>query len=120
MLWTPCRSRLGRDKQVMVKREKMKDFTTKQFIGSKKEETRGWKTTVKNNKTQAINMILLDQIPVSTLEEIEVTLINNSGAVHNIETGKMKWEFSMEPGSSKEFELNYSVKYPKDRSLIIE
>jgi len=111
---------LGRDKQVMVKREKMKDFTTKQFIGSKKEETRGWKTSVKNNKTQAISMILLDQVPVSTLEEIEVTLINNSGAAYDPETGRIKWEFSLEPNNNREFELNYSVKYPKFKSLIIE
>jgi hypothetical protein len=111
---------LGRDKQVMVQREKMKDYTTKQFIGNKKEETRGWKTTVKNNKTQAINMILLDQVPISTLEEIEVTVINRSGAVQNAYTGEIKWEFSLEPNNSKEFELNYSVKYPKYKNLIIE
>ncbi len=111
---------LGRDKKVMVKREKMKDFTTKQFIGSKKEETRGWKTTVKNNKAQAINMILLDQVPVSTLEEIEVTVVNKSEAALDPETGEIKWEFSLEPNNSKEFELNYSVKYPKNKNLIIE
>src|SRR5690554_3651924 len=55
---------LGRDKKVSVNREKIKDYTAKQFIGNKKEETRAWKTTVKNNKNQAINMIILDQVPV--------------------------------------------------------
>src|SRR5690606_429416 len=47
---------MGRDKKVAVNREKLKDFTTKQFIGNKKEETRTWKTTVKNNKTRPISM----------------------------------------------------------------
>ena len=31
---------LGRDKKVSVNREKIKDFTNKQFIGNNKEETR--------------------------------------------------------------------------------
>lgn len=111
---------LGRDKKVSVNREKIKDFTNKQFIGNKKEETRAWKTTVKNNKTQSINMIILDQVPVSTIEEIEVSVQNNSGAKQDSETGEIKWEFELKPNDKKDFELKYSVKYPKYRNLIVE
>jgi len=111
---------LGRDKKVSVNREKIKDFTSKQFIGNKKEETRTWKTTVKNNKNQEINMIVLDQVPISTAEDIEVNLLNISGARQNLQTGEIKWEFRLKPGDKKEFDLKYSVKYPKSRNLIIE
>jgi hypothetical protein len=111
---------LGRDKKVIVKREKMKNFTTKQFIGSKKEESRVWSVNVKNNKSQKINMLLFDQVPVSTLEEIKVDILNISGAKINSKTGEIKWEFSLGPNESKKFELSYSVKYPKNKSLIIE
>lgn len=111
---------LGRDKKVSVNREKIKDFTTKQFIGNKKEETRTWKTTIKNNKNQEINMIVLDQVPVSTTEDIEVEVLNRAGAKQNAESGEIKWEFSLNPGDKKELELKYSVKYPKYRNLMIE
>jgi uncharacterized protein (TIGR02231 family) len=111
---------LGRDKKVSVNREKIKDFSTKQFIGNKKEETRTWKTTVKNNKNQEIIMMVLDQIPVSTAEDIEVSLLNISGAKHDTETGKLKWEFTLKPVDKKEIDLKYSVKYPKFRNLIVE
>lgn len=111
---------LGRDKNVSVNREKIKDFTTKQFIGSKKEETRAWLTTVKNNKSQEINMMILDQVPVSTLEEIEILVQKISGAKHDVESGEIKWEFTLKPKDKKELELKYSVKYPKNRKLIIE
>lgn len=97
---------LGRDKKVSVNREKIKDFTDKQFFGNKKEETRTWKTTVKNNKNQTINMIILDQAPVSTIEEIEVNVQNISGAKQNSETGEIKWEFELKPNDKKDFELN--------------
>jgi len=111
---------LGRDKKVSVNREKIKDFTTKQFIGNKKEETRTWKTTVKNNKNQEINMIVLDQVPVSTAEDIEVNVLNISGAKHDPATGEIKWEFTLNPMDKKELDLKYTVKYPKYKNLIIE
>ena len=69
---------LGKDKGVSIKREIQKQFTTKQFLGSKKEETKTWLISVKNNKQQSINISFSDQIPVSTLEEIEVNPVNIS------------------------------------------
>ena len=111
---------LGKDKNVIVHREKEKDFETRQFIGSKKEESKSWKTTIKNNKNQVINIVVLDQVPVSKLDEIEVNILNTSGGKLNKESGEVKWMFSLKPTEKKEFDLKYSVKYPKSRSLIIE
>ena len=111
---------LGRDKNVMVSREKVKDYNKKQFFGNKKEDTRTWKIIVKNNKKQTINFVLLDQIPVSTMEEIEVSPDNLSGGILNKETGEVKWKFDLKPSDKKELELKYTVKYPKDKTLSIE
>lgn len=111
---------LGIDKQVVVNREAIKNFTTKQFIGSKKEEIKTWKLSVKNNKNQKINMVVFDQVPVSTLDEIKVEVQNMSGALFNPKNGEVKWAFILEPNTKKEFELKYAVKYPKDKDLIIE
>lgn len=111
---------LGKDKNVIVNREKEKDFETRQFIGSKKEESKSWKTTIKNNKSQEINMVVLDQAPVSKLEEIEVNIQNISNGKLNKESGEVKWEFTLKPMERKEFDLKYSVKYPKSRNLTIE
>jgi hypothetical protein len=111
---------LGRDKMVSVNREKVKDFTNKGFIGSKKEETRSWKITVKNNKHEDIQMMVLDQVPVSMIEEIEVNIQNKSGARHNTNTGEIRWELNLQPGNKKELDLKYSVKYPKNKNLVVE
>ena len=111
---------LGRDKNISVNREKIIDFTNKQFIGNKKEETRAWKTTVKNNKSQEINLIVLDQVPVSTNQEIEVNVQDLSGGKLEPETGEVMWRFKLKPSEKKELELKYSVKFPKGRNLIIE
>lgn len=111
---------LGRDKNVVVKREKLRDFTTRQFIGAKKEEVKAWNLSVKNNKSQKINMVVVDQVPVSTLEEIEVETKTISGGEHNTQTGEITWKFTLDPAGMKDFELKYGVKYPKNRSLGIE
>ncbi len=111
---------LGRDKSIVVKREKMKDFTNRQFIGTKKEETKAWQISVRNNKQQSINMVLYDQIPVSTMEEIEVNVDNVSGGDFNKENGEVKWKLKLDPASKKEMDIKYKVKYPKDKKLTIE
>jgi len=111
---------LGRDKNVIVSRDKMKDTNKKQFFGNKKEDTRSWKITVKNNKKQAVNFVLSDQIPVSTLEEIEVIPENISGGTLNKENGEVKWKFILKPANKNELELKYKVKYPKDKTLSVE
>ncbi|WP_419032626.1 DUF4139 domain-containing protein [Dysgonomonas gadei] len=111
---------LGRDKNILVSRDKVKDFNTKKFLGSKKEDTRAWKISVRNNKSQPINFVILDQIPVSTTTEIEVNAENLSGADLNTDTGEVKWKMELNPSAKKELELKYKVKYPKDRNLTIE
>jgi len=111
---------LGIDKNIQVEREKITDFKSKNFFGSKKEELRNWKISIKNNKNQAINMLVFDQVPVSTNEEIKVELMNISNAIQNSETGELKWLFKLNPKETKTFELKYAVKYPKNKNLIIE
>lgn len=111
---------LGRDKNVQVSREKVKESFKKQFFGNKKEETRSWKIAVKNNKKQPINFVLLDQIPVSTMEEIEVIPENLSGGALSKDKGEVKWRFIMKPATMNELELKYKIKYPKERTLSIE
>ncbi|MCL1938680.1 MAG: DUF4139 domain-containing protein [Candidatus Azobacteroides sp.] len=111
---------LGRDKNVVVKREKMKEFTQTKFLSSKAEVTRDWKISVRNNKRQPISMVLLDQIPVSTVSEIEVTAEKLSSGILNKETGEVKWIFTLPPTQKTEFDLLYKVRYPKDKNLTVE
>ena len=111
---------LGRDKSVSVNREKIKELTSWKLIGSKKEETRAWKISVKNNKTQAINMVLLDQVPVPTIEELELDIKDLSGGKRNDETGEIKWMLQLKPKENKEVDLKYTLKYLKYQQIILE
>ena len=111
---------LGRDKQVVVSREKVKNYTTKQLIGNKKQVGKAWETVIRNNKNEAINILVLDQVPVSTIEEIEVKIEELSKGQLDQENGQVSWDLQLLPAEKTELQLRYSVKYPKYRNLHIE
>lgn len=111
---------LGRDKNISVKRELLKDYTTKKLFGSKKEDTRSWKISTRNGKQQPIDIVIYDQVPVSQNNEIEVEVEKQSGGRLNAETGEVKWVFTLKPAEKKDLELRYKVKYNKDKILNVE
>jgi len=106
---------LGKDKRIVVKKEKLKDFSSVKFLGSNKKQIFTYELTVKNNKKEAVKMMLKDQYPLSTNKDIEVELLESSDASNNSELGVLTWKLDLEPGAVKKLRVSYSVKYPKDK-----
>ena len=111
---------VGRDKDLVITREIQKDFASKSITGSTKKEQKAWTITVKNNKSVPVNISIEDQYPVSKTDEIKVDLIEFSGAMRDESTGKLTWEVQLKPAEKKSLDLRYSVRYPTNRSVIIE
>jgi hypothetical protein len=110
---------LGRDKNVIVKREKVKETAQKQILGSHRIVTRSWKVSVRNNKNTAIQLFIHDQLPVSENKDISVEKLEISGAKENAEKGSLEWKLDLPPNENKEVNLKYSVKYPKSSGIVI-
>ena len=108
---------IATDNRVIVKREKLKDFSSTQFLSNYKKEVFTYEITVKNNKSQAVFMVINDQYPISSNKEIEVELVESNNASINAETGELKWQVSLQPNEQKKIRFQYSVKYPKDKKL---
>ncbi|ELR71415.1 TonB-dependent receptor [Fulvivirga imtechensis AK7] len=111
---------LGRDKNIAITREKVKDLSSKQFIGSNRKELVGFEIKVRNKKQQPINITIEDQVPIPTNKEITVDLIESGKADHNQVTGILRWKLELQSGDSKQMNLKYEVKYPKDQRLVVE
>jgi len=111
---------LGLDKKIVVQREKVKDYSSKQFIGTKNIDTRDWKTTIRNNRNEKINLMVLDQVPVSIDAEIEINQETTPEAQLTPSTGEVKWATIVNPSQNKVFNLKYTVKYSKLAHLIVE
>ncbi|MBS1935903.1 MAG: DUF4139 domain-containing protein, partial [Bacteroidetes bacterium] len=74
---------LGKDKRIVVKREKISDYSSVRFLGNNKEQIFAYETTVKNNKSEEALIILKDQYPITSTKEIESKLIESDDATVN-------------------------------------
>ena len=108
---------LGKDKRVIIKKEKLTDYSSSKLIGTNKVQTITYELTVKNNKKEPISLLLKDQYPISTNKEIEVELLESTDAANNAEIGVLTWKLQLAPGESKKVRISYSAKYPKGKVL---
>ena len=108
---------LGRDKRIVVKREKLKDFTSRKVIGGSQRASYAWEISLRNTKSESVRISVEDHIPVSQNKEIEVTLVDKGGAAYNANTGKLGWELTLQPNETRKLVYKFDVKYPKDKQV---
>ena len=106
---------LGRDKNIVVSRDKIAEQSGMSSMGGSKKETREFKIQVRNNKSQAILLRVNDQVPVSTNKKISVKVDEDSDAMRDETTGMMKWMVKLEPSKTKEYMIKYTVSYPSEK-----
>ncbi len=112
---------LGKDDDILIKRELAKGYEKSKFIGSNKQETRRWELSVINTKSKAIDIQIWDQYPISQNSDIKVDLKEDGDAkANNEERGILSWEEQIAPRGEWSTTIEYQVKYPKDRSIFIQ
>ena len=108
---------MGRDKKIVISRDKVADKSGTKFLSSYKEQTFTYDITIKNNKKESIQIALKDQFPISTDKEITIELLENGKAKVNSETGLLEWDLKLAPNEAKKIRISYKVKYPKDKTI---
>lgn len=108
---------MGRDKNIAITREKVSDKSGTKFLSSYKEQTFTYDISVRNNKKEAVEILLKDQYPLSTNKDITVELLENDRAKVNEETGLLSWELKLDSNETKKIRISYKVKYPKDQII---
>ncbi len=108
---------LGKDKRIIVKRDKIIDYSSVKFLGNNKVQKFTYEITVKNTKKETISLLLKDQYPLSTNKEIEVELLDTNNADVDKDSGILNWQLTLAAGESKKIRFTYTVKYPKDKTL---
>jgi uncharacterized protein (TIGR02231 family) len=111
---------LGADNNITVRREKRTDFSSHKLIGANRVETLSFLISVRNNKSQSVTVKLRDQLPVSQNSDITVEPVELTGGNLNPVTGEIAWDLKIDPRETMEIILTYSVKYPKNRQVILE
>ncbi len=111
---------LGRDENIKLNRKRAKEFTKRRTLSRKKTESRGWEIEYRNNKTTSIDLVIMDQIPLSTNNSIEIKSEETGGAEYNEETGFLTWRMTLDAGESASKKFSYQVEYPKNQRLTLE
>jgi hypothetical protein len=111
---------LGRDGNVVVTRDKKKDFTSRHVIGSNQKVLIGYEIAVRNKKAQQLSIVIEDQVPLANNKEISIDKMEDSGAEYDKETGMLKWRKQIESGKTETITLRYAVRYPKYAKIILE
>ncbi|WP_218127095.1 DUF4139 domain-containing protein [Catalinimonas alkaloidigena] len=108
---------LGRDARIVVKRERIKEFKEKNWLGTKRGEQFGYELTLRNTKSVAATIRVEDQMPISTNESIKVTRGDLGGAEYEEKTGKLTWTLTVPPGETRTLQFRYTVEYPKGQQI---
>ena len=111
---------LGRDEGITIEREREDKYRSRRLLGTKTEQRIGWTIKVQKSRRNDVPLIIEDQIPVSTTDEIEVELDEAKGATLDPTTGKLRWELNMKFGVQKEVGFRYLVKHPKNMNILLE
>jgi uncharacterized protein (TIGR02231 family) len=108
---------LGRDKSIVVTRNKVKDKCKDKSFSDNHLWTRVYEINVRNSKQIPIRMVVEDQMPVTKEQDIKIEYTEDSGAKFNPETGKLLWDFNLKPKDNKRLVFSYEVKSPKSKPL---
>lgn len=110
---------LGKDPNIIVKRTLLERETKEKVVGTKMVKSYAYAIEVKNLKSTSIELIIQDQIPVTTNPEIEIEATELSKGKLNKRTGIIEWNVNLKPKGSKELEFIYEVKYDKDKNVVL-
>jgi hypothetical protein len=110
----------GKDSKVIVERTKVKDKSSKKVIGSRQKYEVTWEIRMRNNGGAAIPIIVKDQFPISTNNDIKVKNGEFGTAKWDEKTGILVWNLNLSLGGSQNLQFDYSVDYQKGYTLYLE
>ncbi|MNY29951.1 hypothetical protein D3C86_1640280 [compost metagenome] len=111
---------LGKDPNIIAKRILLKKDFKEKVIGNDIERTYAYEISVKNLKANTIELVIEDQIPVTSNGEIVIEAINTDKANYEKTTGKLTWTVNLKTKATDKMTYSFKIKYPKDRNVILQ
>jgi uncharacterized protein (TIGR02231 family) len=114
----------GADKNLKVTRkllENRNEGPTK--FRSSHKVMRHWKTELQNFHKKQVEVIVVDQVPVSWSDDVRVSVVTLEPMPQGEQPdrfGRVEWKVSMDPLKKIEFELAYEAEFPAGTSVNIE
>ena len=113
---------LGVERGVKARREKVTNKKTETFFGkvdrSSVVREMEYRIVMENLKTEKVNIRLMDHIPVSETDRIQIKDVDLSPKPdiqdYQGREGVMLWDLELKPKAVKDIRIKFFAKYPKD------
>jgi len=110
---------LGKDPNIVVKRTLLKNQSKERIIQDKKERSFAYNIEVRNLKSSEIELIIQDQIPLTTNPEITIEKSNLGKGSIDEKTGLIEWQLKLKAKDNQTFDYDFKVRHPKDKIVQI-
>ncbi len=110
---------LGKDPNIVVKRTLLKNQSKERIIQDKKERSFAYNIEVRNLKSSEIELIIQDQIPLTTNPEITIEKSNLGKGTIDEKTGLIEWNLKLKAKENQTFDYDFKVRHPKDKVVQI-
>lgn len=108
---------LGKDPNIIIRRNLLKKDCKEKIVGNYIEKTYSYQIDVKNLKSNNVNIVIQDQIPITQNSDIVIEMIDNNRAKYDSKLGILEWNLDIKSKETKTIEFKYKVKYNKDQNL---
>src|SRR6056297_1947191 len=110
----------GKDDAISVVRTKLSDESDKSFFRNRVTRTISHEISIRNTKPSSIDLEIMDQVPISMRDDIEVTISELTGGELEEDTGIVTWNLQIPPGETRSVVISYEVQYPSGRSVYLD
>ena len=108
---------LGRDKKVVIKRERDKTRRSVKMIGTNVREEYVYTITLRNTRKEPVTIVVNDQMPVSNDKDIVMEDVDAGGAERDEVTGLLSWALTLKGNETRTLRFGFTLKYPKDKTI---
>jgi uncharacterized protein (TIGR02231 family) len=108
---------LGKDPNIVVKRTLLKQKSKDKIVQDKRERTFAYQIEIQNNKSTSIQVIVQDQLPMTTNADITIEATEKGNGREIPGNGILEWEYKLKAGENKKWEFGFKVKHPKDQQI---
>jgi uncharacterized protein (TIGR02231 family) len=110
---------LGKDPNISITRKLLSSKCKERTIGDKIEKSKAYTIEVKNMKSSQIEIVIQDQVPITTDEDIIIDKINVGKGKLTDRTGLIEWKIKLNPKDKKTFDFDYRIKFDKTKQINI-
>ncbi|MFA7273562.1 MAG: mucoidy inhibitor MuiA family protein [Crocinitomicaceae bacterium] len=110
---------LGKDPNIIVKRTLMKKECKERIVNNNKEKINAYNIEIRNLKSTNVEIVVLDQMPITTNPEIEIEEQGLDKGTLDPKTGNIEWIVKIKPKDNYNINYKYRVKHNKDLNLYL-